>query len=69
MQQGTKNISIPSLSVIFLKMTQVNIIVIYVKKNETQSIGSTVVNIAIIVLILNVFLGNTQIVSLEVTIH
>ena len=52
--------SILSLSVILLKMTLVNIIVIYVKKNETQSIGSTIVQIAVILHIPNVFLGKTQ---------
>jgi len=41
--QGTNNMSIPSLYVILLKMTLVNTIVISVKKNETQSIGSTIV--------------------------
>ena len=41
--QGTNNMSIPSLSVMQLKMTLVNIIVIFVKKNETQSIGYTIV--------------------------
>uniref|UniRef100_A0A2N9FQ51 Uncharacterized protein n=1 Tax=Fagus sylvatica TaxID=28930 RepID=A0A2N9FQ51_FAGSY len=42
---------------------------ISVKKNETQSIGSTTVKIAVILLIPNVFLGNTQIASLEVLTH
>ena len=60
-QQGTTNMSIPSLYVIDLKMTLVNIIVIFVKKNETQNIGSTTVKIVVILLIPNVFLGNTQI--------
>ena len=41
--QGTNNMSIPSLSVILLKMTPVNIIVISMKMNETQNIGSTIV--------------------------
>ena len=41
--QGTNNMSIPSLSVMQLKMTLVNIIVISVKKNETQTIGFTTV--------------------------
>jgi hypothetical protein len=63
--QVTNNMSIPSLSVILLRMTLVNTIVIYVKKNETQSIGSTIVKIAVILLIPNVFLGNTQIASFE----
>ena len=58
--------SIPSLSVILLKMTPVNIIVIYVKKNESQSIVSTIVQIAIILHIPNVLLGNIQISSFEV---
>jgi hypothetical protein len=61
--------SIPSLSVILLKMTLVNTTVISVKKNETQSIGSTTVKIAVILLIPNVFLENTQIASLEVLTH
>ena len=39
-------------------MILVNIIVIYVKKNEIQSIGFTTVQIAIIMPILDVFLGN-----------
>ena len=52
--------SIPSLSVILLKMNPVNSIVISVKKNTTQSIGSTIVQIAIILHIPNVFLEKTQ---------
>ena len=48
------NISLPF--VILLKMTQVNIIVIIVKKNEMQKIGSTIVQIAFILLIPIVFL-------------
>ena len=40
--QGTNNMSIPSLSVMQLKMTLVNIIVISVKMNEIQNIGSTI---------------------------
>ena len=64
--QDTNNMSIPSLSVIELKITLVNIIVIFVKKNETQRIGFTTVRIAVILLIQNVLLGNTQITSLEV---
>jgi hypothetical protein len=67
--QVTNNMSIPSLSVILLKMTLVNTTAISVKKNETQSIGSTTVKIAVILLIPNVFLGNTQIASLEVLTH
>ena len=35
--------NMPSLSVILLKMTLVNITVIFVKKNESQSIGFTIV--------------------------
>ena len=46
-----------------------NIIVIYVKKKETQSIGFTTVRIAVILLIQNVLLENTQIISLEVLTH
>ena len=42
-QQCTNNMSIPLLLVIQLKMTLVNINVIFVKKNETQTIGSTTV--------------------------
>ena len=61
--------SIPSLYVIDLKMTLVNIIVIFVKKNETQNIGSTIVKIVVILLIPSVFLGNAQITSLEVFTH
>ena len=65
--QDTNNMSIPSLSVIGLKMTLVNIIAISVKKNdETQIIGFTTVRIAVILLIQIVLLGNTQISSLEV---
>ena len=67
--QDTNNMSIPLLSVIELKITLVNIIVIYVKKNETQSIGFTIVRVAVILLIQNVSLGNTQITSLEVLTH
>ena len=58
--QVTNNMSIPSLSVILLKMTLVNTIAIYVKKNETQSIGSTTVKIVVILLIPNVFLEMNQ---------
>ena len=50
-------------------MNLVNIIVIFVKKNETQSIGFTTVRIAVILLIQIVLLGNTQITSLEVLTH
>ena len=52
-----------------LKMTPVNIIVIFVKKNEIQDIGFTIVKIVVILLIPNVFLENTQITSLEVLTH
>ena len=41
--QDTNNMSISSLSVMQLKMNLVNIIVIFVKKNETQTISSTTV--------------------------
>ena len=61
--------STPSLYVIDLKMTSVNIIVIFVKKNEIQDIGFTTVKIVVILLTLNVFLENTQITSLEVFTH
>ena len=61
--QGTNNMSILLLSFILLKMTPVNIIVIFVKKNATQSIGSTIVQIAIILYIPNVFLGKIQFAS------
>ena len=61
--------SIPSLLVMLLKMTLVNIIVIFMKKNEIQIIGSTTVQIVVILLIQNVFWKNTQILSLEVLIH
>ena len=50
-------------------MTLVNIIVIYVKRNETQNIGSTTVQIVVILLIQNVFLATIQILSLEVPTH
>ena len=63
--QGINNVSIPSLSVILLNMTPENIIVISVKKNKTQSIGCTTVQNEIILYIPNVFLGSTQISSLE----
>ena len=67
--QGTNNMSILSLSVMQLKMTLVNIIVIFVKKNETQTIGFTTVQIALILHIPNVFSGNTQIKSKEALKH
>ena len=53
--------SIPSLYVIILKMTLMSITVTSVKKNEILSNASTTVNIAVILLISNVFLGKTQI--------
>ena len=68
-QQCTNNMSIPLLSVIQLKMTLVNINVIFVKKNETQTIGSTTVQIVLILHIPNVFLGNIQIRSKEALKH
>ena len=55
--QGMNNMSIPSFFVILLKITLVNTTVISVKKNETRIIGSTTVQIAVILLIPNVFLG------------
>ena len=61
--------SIPSFYIIDLKMTLGNIIVIFVKKNETQNIGSTTVKIVVILLIPNVFLRNTRNTSLEVLTH
>ena len=61
--------SIPLLSIIQLKMTLVNITVIFVKKNETQTIGFTIVQIALILHIPNVFLGNTQMRSKEALKH
>ena len=66
--QDTNNMSIPSLSIILLKITPVNIIVISVSKNATQSIGSTIVQIVTILYIPNVFLRNTQISSLKMHI-
>ena len=49
-------------------MTQVNIIAIFVRKNETtQSIGSTIVKNVIILLIPNVFLKCPYIVNGETT--
>ena len=55
------NMSVLSLSIIQLKMTLINIIVISVKKNETQTIGSTIMQITLILHVLNVFLENIQI--------
>ncbi|KAL0010093.1 hypothetical protein SO802_005201 [Lithocarpus litseifolius] len=61
--QCTKIMSIHSLSAILLKMTPVNIIVIYVKKDETKIIGSTTVQNVAILFIPNVFLEDPQISS------
>ena len=58
--QVIENINISLLFVILLKMTPMNIIVIFVKKNESESIGSTIVQIVVILLIPNVFLENPQ---------
>ena len=44
-------------------MTLVNITVIFVKKSETQTIGTTTVQIALFLHIPNVFLGNHHISS------
>ena len=52
-----------------LKMTLVNITIISVKKNEAQTIGSTTMQIALILHIPNVFLGYTQIGSWEALTH
>ncbi|KAK7855096.1 hypothetical protein CFP56_029733 [Quercus suber] len=62
---GTTNMSIPSLSVIPLKMTPMNIIVIFAKKNEIPKNGSTIVKIVVILLIPNVFLRKNQIAAME----
>ena len=56
---GTTNMNIPSLSVIILKMTPMNIIVKFVRKNEIPSNGSTVQSAAFL-LIMTVFLGKIQ---------
>ena len=58
---GTTNMSIPLLSVILLKMTPMNITVIFVKKNKIPSNGSTTMKIAVILLIPIVLLGKYQI--------
>ena len=50
-------------------MTQVNIIVIFVKKNEIQYISSTIVKIAITRLIPNAFLESSKISSLGSLAH
>ena len=52
-----------------LKMILVNIIVIYVKKKETQNNGSTTVHIVVILFLRNVFLGNIQILNQEFLTH
>ena len=51
------NMSILLLSNTLLKMTPENIIVIFMKKNDTQNIGIITVHIVIILLILIAFLG------------
>ena len=61
--------SIPSLFNILLKMTLENISVTFVRRNENKNLGSTIVQILVILLIPNVFLGNTQIKSLELLTH
>ncbi|KAK7824316.1 hypothetical protein CFP56_034571 [Quercus suber] len=53
---GTTNMNIPSLSIINLKMTRENITVIFVKKNEISSNGFITMQIAVFLLIWNVFL-------------
>ena len=50
-------------------MILMNIIVTFVKKSMTQSVGSITVKIALILLIPIVFLGNTQIFGLEILTH
>ena len=55
---GTTNMSIPSLYVMLLKMTLVNIAVISVKKNEILSNGSTIVKI-VVILRLNLIVKTT----------
>ena len=55
--------SILSLFNILLKMTLENITVTFVRRNETKNLGFTIVQIVVILLILNVFLGITQIAS------
>lgn len=54
--QDINNMSIPLLSNTLLKMTLQNIIVVFVKKNDTQNIGIIIVQIVIILLILIAFL-------------
>lgn len=63
MPQVMDNMSIPLFSIILLKMTLVNITAIFVKKNETQNIDSTFVQIAVTLLIVDVFWEKTQIAS------
>lgn len=63
MPQVMDNMSIPLFSIIQLKMTLVNITAIFVKKNETQNIDSTFVQIAVTLLIVDVFWEKTQIAS------
>ena len=67
--QDTDNIIIPSLFVILLKIIPMNITVISVRKKEIQSISSTTVQIAVILLISIVFWGNTQIACFELLTH
>ena len=55
---GTTNMSIPSLYVMLLKMTLVNIAVIFVKKNEILNNGSTIVKI-VVILHLNLIVKTT----------
>ena len=50
--------SIPSLYVMLLKMTLVNIAVIFVKKNEILNNGSTIVKI-VVILHLNLIVKTT----------
>ena len=57
---GTTNMNIPSLSVLLLKMTPLNITVISVKQNEIPSNGSTTVQSVAFLLIVIVFLGKIQ---------
>lgn len=63
MPQVMDNMSIPLFSIILLKMTLVNITAIFVKKNETQNIDSTFVQIAVTLLIVDVSWEKTQIAS------
>ena len=61
--------SIPSLYVMLLKMTLVNIAVIFVKKNEILNNGSTTVKIVVILLISNVLLRKIQMSSYKYNGH